>query len=50
VDLLRQRSDRDHGDGLTERKIVNVFAKDPEPIDVPGLVTFSLALFLLIFG
>ena len=26
---------------LTERKIVNVFAKDPEPIDVPGLVTFS---------
>ncbi|HEX4464519.1 MAG TPA: MFS transporter [Solirubrobacterales bacterium] len=35
---------------LTERKIVNVFAKDPEPIDVPGLVTFSLALFLLIFG
>jgi EmrB/QacA subfamily drug resistance transporter len=35
---------------LTERRIVNVFAKDPEPIDVPGLVTFSLALFLLIFG
>ena len=35
---------------LTERKIVNVFAKDPEPIDVPGVVTFSLALFLLIFG
>ena len=35
---------------LTERKIVNVFAKDPEPIDVPGFVTFSLALFLLIFG
>ena len=35
---------------LTERKIVNVFAQDPEPIDVPGLVTFSLALFLLIFG
>ena len=27
---------------LTERKIVNVFAKDPEPIDFPGLVTFSL--------
>ena len=21
---------------LTERKIVNVFAEDPEPIDVPG--------------
>ncbi|MGN6587253.1 MAG: MFS transporter [Solirubrobacterales bacterium] len=35
---------------LTERKIVNVFAKDPEPIDVPGLVTWSVALFLLIFG
>jgi EmrB/QacA subfamily drug resistance transporter len=35
---------------LTERKIVNVFAKDPEPVDVPGLVTFSAALFLLIFG
>jgi EmrB/QacA subfamily drug resistance transporter len=35
---------------LTERKIVNVFAKDPEPVDVSGLVTFSLALFLLIFG
>ena len=35
---------------LTERKIANVFAKDPEPIDVPGLVTFSSSLFLLIFG
>ncbi len=35
---------------LTEKKIVNVFAKEPEPIDVPGLVTFSTALFLLIFG
>jgi EmrB/QacA subfamily drug resistance transporter len=35
---------------LTERKIVNVFAQDPEPIDVPGLVTWSVALFLLIFG
>jgi EmrB/QacA subfamily drug resistance transporter len=35
---------------LTERKIVNVFGQDPEPIDVPGLVTFSTALFLLIFG
>ncbi len=35
---------------LTERQIVNVFAKDPEPVDVPGLITFSLALFLLIFG
>jgi EmrB/QacA subfamily drug resistance transporter len=35
---------------LTERKIVNVFAEHPEPIDFPGLVTFSLSLFLLIFG
>jgi EmrB/QacA subfamily drug resistance transporter len=35
---------------LTERKIVNVFADDPEPIDVPGLISFSTALFLLIFG
>jgi EmrB/QacA subfamily drug resistance transporter len=35
---------------LTERKIVNAFADKPEPIDVPGLVTFSSALFLLIFG
>ena len=35
---------------LTERKIVNVFAKEPEPVDLPGLVTFSAALFLLIFG
>lgn len=35
---------------LTERKIVNVFAKDPEPIDLPGLITWSVALFLLIFG
>jgi EmrB/QacA subfamily drug resistance transporter len=35
---------------LTERKIVNVAAQDPEPIDFPGLVTFSGGLFLLIFG
>ncbi|HVO53652.1 MAG TPA: MFS transporter [Solirubrobacterales bacterium] len=35
---------------LTERKIVNVYADDPEPIDLPGLVTFSAALFLLVFG
>jgi EmrB/QacA subfamily drug resistance transporter len=35
---------------LTERKIRNVFADDPEPVDLPGLVTFSAALFLLIFG
>ena len=35
---------------LTERKLANVAAQDAEPIDLPGLVTFSLALFLLIFG
>jgi len=35
---------------LTERKLANVAAQDPEPIDVPGVVTFSLALFFLIFG
>ncbi|MGE0068526.1 MAG: MFS transporter, partial [Solirubrobacterales bacterium] len=35
---------------LTERKIVNVSAPDPEPVDLPGLITFSSALFLLIFG
>lgn len=35
---------------LTERKIVNVAARDAEPVDLPGLATFSLALFLLIFG
>ena len=35
---------------LTERKIVNVFAEKPEPIDFPGLVTFSGSLFLLVFG
>ncbi|HEX7280035.1 MAG TPA: MFS transporter [Solirubrobacterales bacterium] len=35
---------------LTERKIVNVSSQDPEPVDVPGLIAFSSALFLLIFG
>ena len=35
---------------LTEMKLVNVAAQDPQPIDFPGLVTFSAALFLLIFG
>jgi len=35
---------------LTERKVRNVFGAEPEPLDVPGLVTFSAALFLLIFG
>jgi len=35
---------------LTERKIANVVSPDPEPIDTPGVIAFSLALFLLIFG
>jgi EmrB/QacA subfamily drug resistance transporter len=35
---------------LTERKIANIVADDPEPVDLPGLAAFSLALFLLIFG
>jgi EmrB/QacA subfamily drug resistance transporter len=35
---------------LTERKVRNVFAKEPEPLDFPGLVTFSASLFLLIFA
>ena len=35
---------------LTERKVRNVFAKNPEPFDIPGLVTFSASLFLFIFA
>jgi EmrB/QacA subfamily drug resistance transporter len=35
---------------LTERKLANVAAQDPERIDLPGLATFSGGLFLLIFG
>jgi EmrB/QacA subfamily drug resistance transporter len=35
---------------LTERKVRNVFAKEPEPLDIPGLVTFSASLFLFIFA
>jgi EmrB/QacA subfamily drug resistance transporter len=35
---------------LTERKLANVAAQDAARVDLPGLVTFSLALFLLIFG
>ena len=35
---------------LTERKVRNVFAKEPEPLDIPGLVAFSASLFLLIFA
>ncbi len=35
---------------LTEAKLANVAAQDPERIDLPGLATFSGGLFLLIFG
>jgi EmrB/QacA subfamily drug resistance transporter len=35
---------------LTERKLVNVAAQDAARIDVPGVITFSVALFLLIYG
>ncbi len=35
---------------LTEVRLVNVAAQDPQRIDLPGLVTFSGGLFLLIFG
>jgi EmrB/QacA subfamily drug resistance transporter len=35
---------------LTELRLVNVAAQDAQRIDVPGLVTFSTSLFLLIFG
>jgi EmrB/QacA subfamily drug resistance transporter len=35
---------------LTEIRLVNVAAQDPQPIDLPGLLSFSGGLFLLIFG
>jgi EmrB/QacA subfamily drug resistance transporter len=35
---------------LTETRLANVAATDPEPIDYGGVVTFTLALFGLIFG
>ncbi len=35
---------------LTEARLANVAAQDPERIDLPGLATFSGGLFLLIFG
>jgi EmrB/QacA subfamily drug resistance transporter len=35
---------------LTEARVVNIAASDPQPIDWPGVTTFSLALFGLIFG
>jgi EmrB/QacA subfamily drug resistance transporter len=35
---------------LTELRLVNVAAQDPQRIDLPGLAAFSGGLFLLIFG
>jgi EmrB/QacA subfamily drug resistance transporter len=35
---------------LTVGKLANLKAEDPSPIDWPGLVTFSLGLFALVFG
>jgi EmrB/QacA subfamily drug resistance transporter len=35
---------------LTETRVANIKATDPQPIDWAGVVTFSLALFGLIFG
>jgi EmrB/QacA subfamily drug resistance transporter len=35
---------------LTEARLANVAAQDPQRIDLPGLATFSGGLFLLIFG
>ncbi len=35
---------------LTEAKLANVAASDPQPIDWAGVATFSLALFGLVFG
>jgi EmrB/QacA subfamily drug resistance transporter len=35
---------------LTTTQLANLKAPDPEPIDWPGLVTFSLGLFGLIYG
>jgi EmrB/QacA subfamily drug resistance transporter len=35
---------------LTEVRLANVAAQDPQRIDLPGLLAFSTGLFLLIFG
>jgi EmrB/QacA subfamily drug resistance transporter len=35
---------------LTERRLANVVAQDAGRVDLPGLITFSAGLFLLIFG
>jgi EmrB/QacA subfamily drug resistance transporter len=36
--------------GLTLRKLAESRAPDPEPVDWPGVTTFSLSLFLLVFA
>ncbi|HEX3172997.1 MAG TPA: MFS transporter [Solirubrobacterales bacterium] len=35
---------------LTEARLANIAAQDPQRLDLPGLLTFSGGLFLLIFG
>jgi EmrB/QacA subfamily drug resistance transporter len=35
---------------LTERKLVNITATDRQPLDWAGALTFSTALFLIVFG
>jgi EmrB/QacA subfamily drug resistance transporter len=35
---------------LTEARLANVAAQDPQRLDLPGLIAFSGGLFLLIFG
>jgi len=35
---------------LTEARLANVAAQDPQRVDLPGLIAFSGGLFLLIFG
>ena len=35
---------------LTELRLPNIAAQDPSPIDIPGVVTFSGALFCLIYA
>jgi EmrB/QacA subfamily drug resistance transporter len=35
---------------LTELRLANVAAQDAQRVDVPGLIAFSAALFLLVFG
>ena len=35
---------------LTELRLPNIAAQDPSPIDIPGVLTFTAALFCLIFA